>query len=284
MNFYGFHIGDYASKTRHLSWDEDLAYRRLLDAYYTLEGPLPLDRRKIYRLVIASSAGQRRAVDDILAEFFTETADGFSNNRCEEVLQSYRAKAEKARASAEKRWGNAKQENSALPSHEDRNANASANAMRTHSEGNATITITNTITSKDIAGRGNAGAREPLAELESQLRKAAGWESEASPNLAVTGPIHALIEAGADLHLDVLPIVKALAPQARKRTSWRYFIDAIKAAQSDRIAAAKPINGSHRNDRTRTTSKPGITELVFATLAGGNGEGDAPVQPPRDGE
>ncbi len=47
MNYYPFHIGDYAKKTRHLSWDEDMAYRRLIDAYYLHEGPLPADKRKI---------------------------------------------------------------------------------------------------------------------------------------------------------------------------------------------------------------------------------------------
>jgi len=34
MHYYQFNIGDYASHTRHLSDLEDLAYRRLLDAYY----------------------------------------------------------------------------------------------------------------------------------------------------------------------------------------------------------------------------------------------------------
>ena len=40
MNYYPFHIGDYLSATRHLSWEEDAAYRRLLDTYYTTEKPV----------------------------------------------------------------------------------------------------------------------------------------------------------------------------------------------------------------------------------------------------
>ena len=40
MNYYPFHIGDYASHTRHLTLMEDLAYRRLLDLYYLHERPL----------------------------------------------------------------------------------------------------------------------------------------------------------------------------------------------------------------------------------------------------
>lgn len=133
-------------------------------------------------------------------------------------------------------------------------------------------------------GLGSARAREPLADLEATLRDAAGWQSEPAPNLAVTGPIHALIEAGADLELDVLPVVRAIAGQARKRTSWRYFVDAIKAAHSDRISAAKLINGDPPNgQRPRPADQPGVTEFVFATLAGRDGEGTAGVQPAGDG-
>ena len=45
MNYYAFHIGDYASATRHLSWIEDAAYRRLIDCYYVREVPFPTDKR-----------------------------------------------------------------------------------------------------------------------------------------------------------------------------------------------------------------------------------------------
>jgi hypothetical protein len=40
MRFYPFHVGDYLSHTRHLSLLEDLAYRRMLDAYYLHEQAL----------------------------------------------------------------------------------------------------------------------------------------------------------------------------------------------------------------------------------------------------
>ena len=66
MNFYPFNIGDYSAATKHLSWDEDLAFRRLLDAYYTREEPIPLDRRQAYRLVMAQTDAQREAVDIVL--------------------------------------------------------------------------------------------------------------------------------------------------------------------------------------------------------------------------
>jgi len=100
MNYYPFHIGDYASATRHLSWDEDLAYRRLIDAYYTKEAPIPADKRAAYRLVCATSDSQREAVDVVLAEFFVLSGEVWVHERCEEEIHAATVKREKARASA----------------------------------------------------------------------------------------------------------------------------------------------------------------------------------------
>lgn len=86
MNYYPFHIGDYLSATRHLSWDEDCAYRRLLDIYYTNEKPLPLDVSKVCRLAVASTEVQRAAVESVLREFFVETPEGWTQKRIEDEL------------------------------------------------------------------------------------------------------------------------------------------------------------------------------------------------------
>ena len=149
MNFYPFHIGDYLTATRHLSWDEDLAYRRLIDLYYTREAPLPLDRKQVYRLVVAADSKQRTAVDAVISEFFTEAEDGFHNARCDEELTALASKRDKAKQSADARW----KRNGAQHSHSDGNANASDPHMRTHSEGNATNTNTNTNKDDGIGGR-----------------------------------------------------------------------------------------------------------------------------------
>jgi uncharacterized protein YdaU (DUF1376 family) len=90
MNFYRFDIRAYAANTRHLSWDEDLAYRLLLDAYYWREAPLPMDRQEVYGLVRATSKTAQKAVDAVLVEFFTETPDGWRNARCYREIASYR--------------------------------------------------------------------------------------------------------------------------------------------------------------------------------------------------
>lgn len=92
MNYYPFHIGDYLSATRHLTWVEDAAYRRLLDTYYTTEKPLPLDAHAVYRLVLATSKSQRTAVDVVLAEFFERTDAGWISGRADAEIDAMRVK------------------------------------------------------------------------------------------------------------------------------------------------------------------------------------------------
>ena len=132
MNYFPFHVGDYAGATAHLSWDEDMAYTRLLRAYYMTELPIPLD--KAYRLARATTPAQRRAVDTVLEEFFCKTTDGYTQGRCDAEIAKFQDKQNKAKRSADARW-KPSQTNS------ERNANAyldkDADGMRTHSDGNA---------------------------------------------------------------------------------------------------------------------------------------------------
>lgn len=96
MNFYPFHIGDYASHTRHLSLIEDLAYRRLIDAYYLNEKPITGS----YEL-IARNIGMREYMSEIeyiLLTFFEwKEEKGWINKRCDDEIAKYHAKAESAR-------------------------------------------------------------------------------------------------------------------------------------------------------------------------------------------
>ena len=130
MNYYEHHLGDYLRDTAHLSMLEDGAYRRLLDAYYIKEAPLPIATRDVFRLVRAQSKQDREAVETVLREFFTETPDGWKHTRCDKEIARFQDKQRKAKASAEARWAHRQP-------HSDCNANASPDAMRTHSEGNA---------------------------------------------------------------------------------------------------------------------------------------------------
>jgi len=71
MHYFNFNIGDYASHTRHLSLMEDLAYRRLIDAYYLAEKPFtgtPAD--------IAKDIGMTTQIEEVfyvLSKFFEQS-------------------------------------------------------------------------------------------------------------------------------------------------------------------------------------------------------------------
>jgi len=273
MNFFYFHIGDYVSKTRHLSWDEDMAYRRLMDAYYMREGPLPADRQQVYRLVQAVTKPQRKAVDAVLREFFTVAEDGHHNSRCDHELAIMKEKQDKARSSANERWRKANGGRGNGGSHSDGNANAHANAppdaMRTHSEGNATKTKTKTKTNVEELSC-PARPRDASAELEAKLREAAGWEREISPKLCITGPIEALIEAGAILETDILPVIRSIADKAENRSTWKFFIPAIVRARDARLAAltavSPPLTGT-ANGKSSGNSRSQNRAVVDAIIA-----------------
>lgn len=128
MNYYPFHIGDYLSATRHLSWEEDAAYRRLLDTYYTTEKALPLDMRAVCRLVLATTDTQREAVEVVLGEFFERTEAGWINCRADAEILAMREKQQKQRDRANKRWHKPDTEHGnapAMPRHTDADAMAS---------------------------------------------------------------------------------------------------------------------------------------------------------------
>lgn len=103
MNFYKHHLGDYAAATAHLNWDEDCAYRRILDVYYKREAPLPLDLKEVCRLARASNAVQKRAVETVLKEFFSKESDGWHQKRCDEEIATASAQAETNRRIAAER-------------------------------------------------------------------------------------------------------------------------------------------------------------------------------------
>ena len=88
MHFYNFNIGDYAKKTQHLTNEEDLAYRRLLDLYYDTEKPIA--NPSLNGGLAALSRRLRvdeNALKNVLEEFFP---DG-KNKHADEKIAAYHA-------------------------------------------------------------------------------------------------------------------------------------------------------------------------------------------------
>lgn len=105
---YLFHIRDYMTKTRHLSLMEDLAYRRLMDAYYTEEQPLPADIKACARLI--AMRDHEDAVEAVLREFFLLTDAGWTNARCDDEIAKYRGLQDAGRRASSMRWKGSDQE------------------------------------------------------------------------------------------------------------------------------------------------------------------------------
>ena len=102
MHYYQFNIGDYISHTRHLSPIEDIAYRRLLDAYYLSESPLNTGVASVARQI--NMRDYEDEVNTILNEFFTLTDDGWLNSRANKEIAKYREMVEAGKRGAAKRW------------------------------------------------------------------------------------------------------------------------------------------------------------------------------------
>ena len=97
MFYYSFHVGDYIHDTAHLSNDEDLAFRRLLDLYYTQEQPIPNKTQEVARRI--RMATHVDIVQVVLNEFFVldKANDCWRHKRCDETISAYQAKAERNR-------------------------------------------------------------------------------------------------------------------------------------------------------------------------------------------
>ena len=123
MHYYTFHAKDYAADCSHLSNEEDLAYRRMIDLAFNIEGPVPGTPATIARRIRIPEA----AVESILVEFWNETPDGWVQNRVIAELLKFQHHIEEKRNAANIRWKRW------------RESNSNAGAVQVHSISNAEV-------------------------------------------------------------------------------------------------------------------------------------------------
>ena len=105
MYYYSFHIGDYRAATAHLTNDEDLAYRRLLDWYYDNEQFIALsDTDRIARRIRVDVYVMERVLQDM---FTLDENGNYRNTRADLEITAYHEKQQQAsnagKASAQRR-------------------------------------------------------------------------------------------------------------------------------------------------------------------------------------
>jgi uncharacterized protein YdaU (DUF1376 family) len=69
---------------------EEGAYRRLIDAYYSQEKPLPASLKECYKLARAVSKPERDAVAYILRKYFVLVGDQYCQGRADEEIEAYK--------------------------------------------------------------------------------------------------------------------------------------------------------------------------------------------------
>jgi uncharacterized protein YdaU (DUF1376 family) len=157
MHYYSFRINDHAAETGHLSLIEDAIYRRLIDLYFRTEKPLQDDAQELARLIRARD--HENEIKNVLREFFVLKKAGWYHAGCDEQLSGFKAKSDKARNSAKKRWSGIDAD--AMPTQCER----IADAMPTHSDRNADAMLTNN--HEPITNN-----HEPITILEKTIKKA----------------------------------------------------------------------------------------------------------------
>lgn len=220
MNYYPFHLGDYAAHTAHLEPMEDLAYRRMLDLYYLREEALPQEPAEVARLIrMRSNVAE---VEAVLREFFTNNdGDGWIHLRCEAEISKMQDKQAKARASAQA------------------SVNArSANAQRTLNERSAKVELpTPTPTPNTSSLRSEVGTRKRATSRPSDVGEQT-WSDWLALRKAKRAPVtdtvveEARKEAGlAGLTLDAFLRVWCVRGSQGLRADW------LKPAE---LQAARP--------------------------------------------
>lgn len=104
MHHFPFHIGDYLAATSHLSNDEDLAFRRILDMYYHTELPIPLDTKWVAKRLRVSI----ESIESVLQDMFVMQDDGYHHKRCDEEIAKYQSFTVSGRKGAAVRWSKEK--------------------------------------------------------------------------------------------------------------------------------------------------------------------------------
>lgn len=87
MHYYQFNVGDYIKHTNHLTPEEDITYRRLLDLYYDTEQPIPTDIPLVSRRIRMGS----EVTGLVLKEFFILDGNCYRSRRADQEIAEYHA-------------------------------------------------------------------------------------------------------------------------------------------------------------------------------------------------
>jgi uncharacterized protein YdaU (DUF1376 family) len=158
MHYYKHNIKDFNAHTAHLTRLERDIYRQMIERYYLTEEPLTGDLDALYRKLSIRTDEEEEAAAQILSEFFalveissTSMDMVYQHCRCDEEIQVYRTRSDKARDAAAKRW----------------ESKGNANAMLTTNN----ITNNNITTKKVTKKKGPPTLKEVCNEFDGRIEQ-----------------------------------------------------------------------------------------------------------------
>lgn len=105
MKWYKFPLDQYRKLSVELPDAEDLAFRRMIDLYYTIEGPLPVEEQALVEAIRLDYD----CIEPVLHGFFERTDNGWRNDYLQADINTRKSRSEKNRASG-KRGGRPRRE------------------------------------------------------------------------------------------------------------------------------------------------------------------------------
>lgn len=134
LPYMQWYRADHRAATNHLSYAEDGAYRRLLDAAWDRDGTLPDNDQQLSRIVGCDSLAEWRGLRKILEPFFKISHGLWRQKRLSSELQKASntsdALSVAGRKGSDKRWGNKKKlKNGRATSKATNQATSHANAL-----------------------------------------------------------------------------------------------------------------------------------------------------------
>ena len=248
---------DWRSGTHHMSFELRGFYSECLDAMWRLQGQLPKDVAKLAMLLAGNPRSVRKLLPQLIAQGkLIETAGGYYNPRMmADILNVDMVPvdgefAPNSTAIATEFEGNSKGIRAEF------DANAPKKPM------NSTRVFKNQTQSLDIVDDARA--------IYLKLAEAGGSAlSPISMALHIVSEPLGWIDSGADLDLDIVPVVRAMCAKAKPASiqSWRYFGGAVAKHRDARLQGLPPPQPASDRPARKGMLKPISDEMRARILA-----------------
>lgn len=231
LNFYTWHIGDFAQATRGLDWQQQGLYRAMLDEYYRNEQPFKGTPEQIADAIGASTDTARADVAYLLRRFFEQEGDEYRQPYADRLLENFLARAparEQSKANARARRERYNKQRTILfaalrtkgitPAYNTSVATLRELAQRVHlTDALAEVGYMDGTAVPDASGLtaqavGDYGPTDPLTHLPiNPQRQDASEDASMSPSASAAGPLRGASSVSLDQKHNTAAAVAAAA-------------------------------------------------------------------------